>query len=107
MKSILNIQLVTGNSQLLLLSKLSYSLIASCLFVFVVAGCNSNKDPHAHEKQDTVKQMYTCPMPQDSVFSDKPGKCPKCGMELVKMEQPAAQQDHDHESAVAEYTCPM
>ncbi|OCB74403.1 efflux RND transporter periplasmic adaptor subunit [Flavobacterium crassostreae] len=26
---------------------------------------------------------YTCPMPQDSVFSPQPGVCPKCGMDLV------------------------
>jgi rubrerythrin len=30
------------------------------------------------------KTLYTCPMPSDAdVVSDKPGKCPKCGMELV------------------------
>jgi RND family efflux transporter MFP subunit len=28
------------------------------------------------------KQLYTCPMHPD-VISDKPGKCPKCGMDLV------------------------
>ena len=28
------------------------------------------------------KQTYTCPMHQE-VKSDKPGKCPKCGMDLV------------------------
>lgn len=28
--------------------------------------------------------LYTCPMPEHAhVVSDKPGKCPKCGMELV------------------------
>lgn len=27
---------------------------------------------------------YTCPMPEHSdVHSDKPGKCPKCGMTLI------------------------
>ncbi|MDB5023551.1 MAG: hypothetical protein JWP78_1306 [Mucilaginibacter sp.] len=29
--------------------------------------------------------QYTCPM-HPEVLSDKPGKCPKCGMELVKKE---------------------
>jgi len=28
-------------------------------------------------------ETYTCPM-HPEVKSDKPGKCPKCGMELVK-----------------------
>lgn len=29
-----------------------------------------------------AKQLYTCPMDRD-VISDKPGKCPKCGMTLI------------------------
>ncbi|HEY1490579.1 MAG TPA: efflux RND transporter periplasmic adaptor subunit, partial [Verrucomicrobiae bacterium] len=32
--------------------------------------------------QPTAKQLYTCPMHPD-VISDKPGQCPKCGMNLV------------------------
>lgn len=52
---------------------------------------------------------YTCPMPEDSVFSDKPGRCPKCGMDLV----PLSEVSHDHHDDAAEafapsgYTCPM
>ena len=45
--------------------------------------------------------MYTCPMPKDSVFSSKPGKCPKCGMDLVKV----GAMEHDHTGD--KYTCPM
>jgi hypothetical protein len=29
-------------------------------------------------------KLYTCPMASDSVFSTKPGVCPKCGMNLVE-----------------------
>ena len=32
-----------------------------------------------------VKVVYTCPMHKE-VSMDKPGKCPKCGMKLVKKE---------------------
>lgn len=32
-----------------------------------------------------IDSMYTCPMHGD-VKSDKPGACPKCGMDLKKME---------------------
>ncbi len=40
---------------------------------------------------------YSCPMQAHAdVVSDKPGKCPKCGMKLVKKE-----------AAAAKYTCPM
>lgn len=72
-------------------------------FILIIAtiACNNNKDPHAKDKIKTARKMYTCPMPEDSVFSDKPGKCPKCGMDLVKMEQ----DNHDHDKV--EYTCPM
>ena len=34
----------------------------------------------------TVAQLYTCPMHPD-VISDHPGKCPKCGMNLVPLEK--------------------
>jgi len=33
-----------------------------------------------------VKPLYTCPMHPD-VISDKPGKCPECGMDLVPIEK--------------------
>jgi RND family efflux transporter MFP subunit len=33
-----------------------------------------------------AKQLYFCPMHPD-VISDEPGKCPKCGMDLVPMEK--------------------
>ena len=81
--------------------------ITTILLVFIAGACKNNKDPHANHQQEVTKDMYTCPMPQDSVFSDKPGTCPKCGMELVKMKQPAMQQNREHENEAVEYTCPM
>jgi Cu(I)/Ag(I) efflux system membrane fusion protein len=48
------------------------------------------------QKKDTlVKVVYTCPM-HSEVVQDKPGKCPKCKMNLVKKEVPTVV-----------YTCPM
>jgi len=35
------------------------------------------------KKVKTAKVQYTCTM-HPEVLSDKPGKCPKCGMTLVK-----------------------
>lgn len=61
-------------------------IILSVTFLIAAAGCNRNKDTHDGHKNEVALQMYTCPMPQDSVFSDKAGKCPKCGMDLVKKE---------------------
>ncbi|TAL77611.1 MAG: hypothetical protein EPN88_02520 [Bacteroidetes bacterium] len=43
------------------------------------------KDVPANEKQKNQKLYYTCSM-HPEVHSDKPGKCPKCGMNLVKKE---------------------
>lgn len=34
-----------------------------------------------HETASTV--WYVCPMPEDNIRQDHPGKCPKCGMKLV------------------------
>ena len=35
-----------------------------------------------HPQTDTAQKTYTCPM-HPEIISDKPGKCPKCGMTLV------------------------
>lgn len=42
------------------------------------------KDPekYTHKKVE-MKEVYTCPM-HPKVMSDKPGKCPECGMKLEK-----------------------
>lgn len=78
--------------------------VAYCLLLFVLSSCNNNSNNAATE-------MYTCPMPEDSVFSDKPGKCPKCGMDLVLMENHALHTDDDttnnSNNAAIGYTCPM
>jgi len=59
---------------------------------------------HDHSKEEQSAKMitligesemkYMCPMPEDMVFSDKPGDCPVCGMHLVEM------QPEDHERLI-------
>lgn len=71
------------------------------LLLSAATSCNTKNDAHSSHNTETATDMYTCPMPEDSVFNDKPGKCPKCGMDFIKMEQG----DDEHEKAV--YTCPM
>lgn len=52
---------------------------------------HSKMDPSKmdHSKMDTkvtskeASVVYTCPM-HPEVISEKPGKCPKCGMDLIK-----------------------
>lgn len=77
--------------------------LASITITVLFIACNNGN------KKAAV--MYTCPMPQDSVFSDKPGKCPKCGMDLVLMENHTMHTGHDmagsNMTASSGYTCPM
>lgn len=79
---------------------------ALVLITGFLSACN-NKGDASHSQHDTVqvkKELYTCPMPQDSVFSDKPGTCPKCGMDLVKVEDHVS---HGQQQVSFYYTCPM
>jgi hypothetical protein len=56
------------------------------------------RDTMPKSKMDpTFKTVYTCPMHPD-ITSDKPGKCPKCGMNLVAKKVKA-------DTTI--YTCPM
>ena len=48
---------------------------------------DKHHDMNSHSSHQGNKDVYTCPM-HPEVISDKPGKCPKCGMDLVlKSEQ--------------------
>ncbi len=58
------------------------------LFVIVtlsitLSACSSqDKKSSTTEQPKTEKAVYTCPM-HPEITSDKPGQCPKCGMDLV------------------------
>jgi hypothetical protein len=74
-------------------------LILTCLALLSITfyACSDNTAGKADAAKATdssmkdssmVKQtavVYTCKM-HPEVISDKPGKCPKCGMDLVKKE---------------------
>ncbi len=79
-----------------------WKLLLPVMGVVLLESCNSLKDKLTQWTTGTPKTMYTCPMPEDSVFSDTPGKCPKCGMSLVKMEE----ESHNQVKKDV-YTCPM
>jgi rRNA maturation endonuclease Nob1 len=57
------------------------SVFAGSLPVKVLSDTTKKVKPVAKPE----KVQYTCGM-HPEVLSDKPGKCPKCGMELVKKE---------------------
>ena len=64
------------------------------IFFFAVATLSScggsvkTDNKPAEVKKDSIpaKVVYTCPM-HPEVVSDKPGTCPKCGMDLEKKQQ--------------------
>lgn len=68
----------------------------SVLTIAIIAGISANVSAqNSTTKSEVAKVEYTCPM-HPEVISDKPGTCPKCGMDLVKKEV-----------AKVEYTCTM
>ena len=54
----------------------------------VITACSDNKTKTEQLAKD---EMYTCTM-HNEVMSDHHGKCPKCGMKLVKQKMTAEQQ---------------
>lgn len=63
-------------------------VLVSIAAVILAISCNrgssdAQKQPTTQESNTQV--YYTCTM-HPEVHSDKPGKCPICGMELVKKE---------------------
>lgn len=78
-------------------------------FYFNTEKCKAEfeKNPEKYQKCCEGKVSYVCPMKQCNVKSDKPGKCPKCGMDLKKVvkhsecckhkEDHKEHKDHKHE----------
>ena len=65
------------------------------------------KDGKTTTKVEQQKDVYTCPM-HPEIRSDKPGKCPKCGMNLQKGEQTeTVQQPDDEMSSTCMEMCEM
>jgi Cu(I)/Ag(I) efflux system membrane fusion protein len=83
-KRIKDRQPTMGNKQLANYRTCPLLLIVCCLLLIGTA-CNDQADPHAGHKQEIVKEEYTCPM-HPEIIRDKPGRCPICGMELVRKE---------------------
>jgi len=50
---------------------------------FGVIGCKEKESSQSQSQSGNKTVQYTCTMHPD-VVQDKPGKCPKCGMDLVE-----------------------
>ena len=57
---------------------------------FVIAGSSCTRNNSASKNTAAARMIttvyYTCTM-HPSVHADKPGNCPKCGMELIQKEE--------------------
>lgn len=49
---------------------------------FIACSGSTDKTSGNNDTIQSVKKQYTCTM-HPEVIQDKPGKCPKCGMDLV------------------------
>jgi len=83
---------VTGETILKSQAKATYEYEGKTYY-FCCESCKAKfiADPAKYTAQaQETKTVYTCPM-HPEVQSDKPGQCPKCGMNLVKKDKPAGQ----------------
>ena len=63
---------------------MAVAILFSAATVFAAHSTNPVADTTKTKKiKPVAKVQYTCTM-HPEVISDKPGKCPKCGMTLVK-----------------------
>ena len=96
---IINKSLITHKSSIILNPVLMKKYIILAFFMlsslgFAVAQNVINESNNQNtSKNSTVPVTYTCPMHHE-INTDKPGKCPKCGMALVL-------------KSSAPYSCPM
>ncbi len=57
--------------------------------VLVAISCNTKHDQSTAQEHTEAMEKYTCPM-HPSVMQDNPGQCPVCGMDLVPVTKPSA-----------------
>jgi Cu(I)/Ag(I) efflux system membrane fusion protein len=84
---------------LMLLAALAAAVLLSA------EGCSRRESPAA-KRADAAQARYHCPM-HPHYTSDKPGKCPICGMDLVPIEAARAEPADAGGRKVAYYRSPM
>lgn len=70
------------------------TFIYVCVLSSFLIACSGeqNKGGHSAHEQSQVASKYSCPM-HPQVIRDKPGTCPVCGMDLVKVTQSQTNMD--------------
>jgi len=82
------------------MKKLVFLLIGISV-VFTTYSQTGKKPAPKSKGSATMEVVYTCPM-HPEVTSNKPGKCPKCGMDLIRSKKEQMKMD-----VMKIYTCPM
>ena len=71
--------------------KIKSAIAVMSLLAAVFVACNNGteqKTESVSTEQNQIAEMYQCPMKCEGEKTyDKPGKCPVCGMDLVKLEK--------------------
>jgi hypothetical protein len=90
---------IQKNQKLKNMNKKNILLLSTTLFLFAgaitLSSCGGSTDKKTEpnnetnpiSKDSTKATAYVCPMGCEGSGSDQPGKCPKCGMDLVKNEK--------------------
>jgi ABC-type phosphate/phosphonate transport system substrate-binding protein len=69
------------------MKKMLIMMSIAAMFALVACSNSNTNSTNQQNSKDTSKHIYyTCTM-HPEIHSDKPGKCPKCGMELVEREE--------------------
>ncbi len=70
--------------------------VLATAFFFASCGNSSNEKSNSNASEQVETAMYQCPMKCEGEKTyDKPGQCPKCNMDLQKVEEMHEHQEHD------------
>jgi len=72
-------------------------VILNLILLALLQGChNVENTDHSNHSVTKQEELYTCPM-HTEIIRNKPGQCPICGMDLVKVESHEPPQSRDIE----------
>ncbi|MEN9308812.1 MAG: hypothetical protein RL173_2744 [Fibrobacterota bacterium] len=79
------------------MNRIQFALLMT--FFVLAYGCKDAEDAHDHERPGNAEATaYHCPM-HPQIIQEKPGDCPICGMNLVKISSKDASESHGDSAA--------